>query len=620
MTFEPSACKEKPMLTATLHRLLFDRLPLLVKKVLPLVVSLTVALPGVCAGAENQYPIALMNWMSDGNFHALIVDKSQQRLTVWEVKEGEPSMIESYRCSTGENEGDKWVRGDMRTPEGVYFFCSVIDGRTLPSKYGMWAFTTDYPNFVDRRQGKSGDGIWLHGRDKPLGPKPDSNGCVALENQDLIKVSRFVKLQNTPLIVVKKLEMAPRSAIMEQERELRDFLESWRQAWEARDLDAYMGHYSLNFQSCWLDYKAWKEKKRKLNERYAKIRVRLENLRLYRQNGIVTAIFSQDYRSDSYRSAGVKVLYIVNDGKYRIYAEDYHKPVDDPFPVGTLLAEINAYPKEQNQVRQDLGIRLVSTDEPEIPVEAEFEAPRPTAPSRGVVLKTLAAAGEIAAPALESNVKFSHEASPDRLVVARAMPASAPSEGVPGPLELSDIPIKARETQKAIPNDGETRESLRVAGESDNMQASVELSPSPQADTVKPIRVESREKNHIESPDESNQAEARDDVAKFLERWKAAWEQKNLDNYLKMYHPDFGSGKSGVKEVAKTRRRYFRKYRTIHVEMERMQIRKVGKQLHVKFIQTFRGDDYSDKGWKSMVLVGGEDKGLRILSEDWSAL
>ncbi len=212
--------------------------------------------------SEPLYPQALLNWMVEGTFHAMIVDKSQQRLSVWRIKDGEPSLVESYRCSTGENDGDKWVRGDMKTPEGVYLFCSVIDGRRLPSKYGQWAFTTDYPNFVDRRRGKSGDGIWLHGRDKPLGERPDSNGCVVLENQDLIKASRFIRLQDTPLIVVKKLVLVPRSQILNQERRLRDFVESWRQSWESRDVDAYMSHYSPNFQSCWLDFNGWKEKRK----------------------------------------------------------------------------------------------------------------------------------------------------------------------------------------------------------------------------------------------------------------------------------------------------------------------------------------------------------------------
>jgi hypothetical protein len=335
---------------------------------------------------------------------------------------------------------------------------------------------------------------------------------------------------------------------------------------------------------------------------------------------LVTAIFSQDYSSENYRSSGVKVLYIINDGKHRIYAEDYHKPVDDPFPVGTLLAGINAFPKDQQHVRQDLGIRLVSTDEPELPVEAEFEAPRPSAPSRGVVLKTIAAVGEIAASAIESNEKFVRGASPDRLIVARIMPAHAPSEGLHGSLGLSDNPVKAREPLKSVSHDRETRGLHEAAGETKNKKVSANLPLNPEAGTETSIRVATREKKNRKSPEESNQAEVRDDVAKFLARWKAAWEQKDLDKYLKMYHPDFGGGKSDFKELAKTRRRYFRKYRTIQVEMERLQIRKVETRLHVKFIQTFRGDEYSDKGWKSMVLVGAEDKGLRILSEDWSAL
>ncbi|MEJ2719225.1 MAG: L,D-transpeptidase family protein [Deltaproteobacteria bacterium] len=255
-----------------------------------------------------------MNWMVEGTSHALIVEKSCQRLSVWKIENGEPRMIESCRCSTGKNVGDKWVRGDMRTPEGVYFFCSLISGTALPPRYGPWAFTTDYPNFIDQRRGKGGDGIWLHGRDKPLGPAPDSNGCIALENSDLIKVSKFIRLQSTPLIIVKKIRMAPRSLIMEQERELRDFIESWRQAWASQDLERYMSHYSRNFQSCRLDYTGWKEKKRMLNERYAEIEVRLGNIYLYRQGQVVTAIGEQTYASERFRAEGIKILYITRDG------------------------------------------------------------------------------------------------------------------------------------------------------------------------------------------------------------------------------------------------------------------------------------------------------------------
>jgi murein L,D-transpeptidase YafK len=609
------------MLTVAVHRHLIHSVPPRVGKSVLMAVLCGLIWSQGAFGSEPRYPVALMNWMVEGTYHALIVDKSQQRLMVWKVTEGEPAMIASFRCSTGENEGDKWVRGDMKTPEGVYFFCSVIDGRTLPAKYGLWAFTTDYPNFVDRRRGKSGDGIWLHGRDKPLGPKPDSNGCVALENQDLVKVSQFIKLQSTPLIVVKKLKLAPRSVIMEQERQLRDFVEGWRQAWESQDLDAYMGHYSPNFQSCWLDYHAWKEKKRRLNRRYKKIRVKLGNVYLYRQNGMVTALFDQEYRSDSYLSAGVKVLYLVGHEKYRIYAEDYHKPVDDTFPVGSLLARIDAPTGESNRNRQELRIRLVSTDEPEPASDGEFEIPRPSAPARGVVLKTIAAEGEISAPAIESNERFVHEVSPDRLIVARVMPASVTPESLATRADLSDVkPLRRRVPMRSESEQGHETGVSKAMVILKPEEFPAKPATSPEKPVEKPRLTREAQEPGPKSPIESDAVESPSLVKRFLSQWKTAWEQKDLDSYIKMYHADFVNGRMDFKEFVKTRKRYFRKYRTIRVKMDRLQIRKVEKQYQVKFLQIFRGDGYSDKGWKNMVLVEGEDKGLRILSEEWSAV
>ena len=75
--------------------------------VVSMVLILVIACSPGASGSEPLYPVALMNWMVEGTFHAVIVDKAQQRLSVWRIKDGEPSMVESYRCSTGENDGDK---------------------------------------------------------------------------------------------------------------------------------------------------------------------------------------------------------------------------------------------------------------------------------------------------------------------------------------------------------------------------------------------------------------------------------------------------------------------------------------------------------------------------------
>ena len=672
MTFGATTCKEKRMFACNLKRLLASP-RCRTANIVPMAIILLITCCAGASGSEPLYPVALMNWMVEGTFHAVIVDKAQQRLSVWRIKDGEPSMVESYRCSTGENDGDKWVRGDMKTPEGVYFFCSVIDGRTLPSKYGMWAFTTDYPNFVDRRRGKNGDGIWLHGRDKPLGAKPDSNGCVALENQDLIKVSRFIRLQSTPIIVVEKLLMAPRSVIMEQERELRNFIESWRQAWESKSLDGYMAHYSPNFQSCWLDFNGWKEKKRRLNKRYTSIRVKLGNVYLYRQNGIITSIFTQAYGSDGFHSSGIKVLYLTHGDKYSIYAEDYHQPVDDPFPVQTLLARAGADPGTGRAEPNDFRIRLVSTDEPEPAPQGEVEAPRPSAPSRGVVLDRISGrtTKEGAAPHIEMNEKYLGGPSPDRLIVARLMPTYVPLPSIEPVVRKekpeTQVASKAQIPEKIDPSPkgeaavGKQKLETQVASRAQIPDSIKHIAKEEKADRKPAAPPHARMKSEMTyllaslekmaryartEPRDTRDRDVRDGqshgsvskavasngktsdkassdkkaVLAFLGEWKLAWEQKNLDRFMKMYHPDFEHEGMNYGALLKTKKNFFRKYRTIRVEVDRVEIRKVQGRVLVRFVQSFQGDKYSDKGWKSMVLDGGKDSGFRIVSEGWTAL
>lgn len=591
--------------------------------------SAAAILTGAASASEPLYPRALMNWMSEGTSHAMIVDKSQQRLTVWQIKNGEPTLVESYRCSTGENPGDKWVRGDMKTPEGVYLFCSVIDGRALPTKYGLWAFTTDYPNFVDRRRGKSGDGIWLHGRDKPLMEKPDSNGCIALENQDLIKVSRFIRLQATPLIVVDKIIWASRSLIMEEEREVRGFIESWRQAWESREVDGYMGFYSPNFQSSWHDHRQWKEKKRKLVQRYKSIRVRLGSVSVYRQDGLITAIFSQDYTSDSFRSTGLKVVYLTrSEKKLQIYAEDYHRLVDDPFPVRVLLAKTGADPGSVEERPADFRIRLVSTDEPEQQASGELETPMPTAPSRGVVLDRLSSGAlkRIDPPLIEPGERVPAPIPPERLIVARMVPSFIPE----------DLPQSGAHSEKA----------LRVVSDATRRAEEPEVAPIAPAPTVAPKTEPPRVSTEVvtlpaeqkgkegrgpadatSSPTPATQASPipassseRKKVVAFLDQWKAAWEKKDLDSYVKMYHPNFGKSGADYESFLKSKKAFFAKYQSIGVQVDKVTVAKSDGRLMVRFLQSFRGDDYRDKGWKSMVLAGSATEGFRILDERWSPL
>lgn len=406
--------------------------------------------------------------------------------------------------------------------------------------------------------------------------------------------------------------MAPRTTIIHQERQLRSFLESWRKSWESKDLDEYMAHYSANFQSAWLDYKGWKEKKRKLNARYSKIKVKLGNIYLYRQDGIITSIFTQSYSSDGFRSTGIKVLYIVPTGdRFNIYTEDYHQTVDDPFPVAPLLARIGAdSPTVASTEKSDFRIRLVSTDEPVQDQQGEFETPRPSAPSRGVVLDRIARNNvkEYAVPEMETNARIGGPGSAQRLLVQRE--SSAPIA------ETANLTLAKRTLVNEEPTEP-------IAQFHKNGTIGAGLTAAPRGPVAVVSKPDSRWSESQAAGDGSSSARPQQNengVQEFLDKWKLAWEQKNLDRYMKMYHPEFEQSGIDYAGLLKSKKSFFRKYKTIRVEIDRVEIRKESGRTFVKFVQSFQGDSYRDKGWKSMVLADDKDKKLRIVSEGWTAL
>lgn len=154
---------------------------------------------------------------------AVSVDKSRQRLF---VSEGEDRR--EYVCTTGQKHGDKQVRGDLKTPEGVYF---VVGKRTAGldfQDYGGVAYILDYPNPEDRRRGKTGSGIWLHSRGRPVTPR-ESRGCVVVNLDDMARIGPKLR-PGTPVVIAESLRARPgpeeREALRRIERKTLD----WRAA------------------------------------------------------------------------------------------------------------------------------------------------------------------------------------------------------------------------------------------------------------------------------------------------------------------------------------------------------------------------------------------------------
>ena len=149
-------------------------------------------------------PAAVVTLGKVDSFHVLLVDKSLQALFLYYYQaDGRPEFIGAFPCSTGRGRGGKVREGDRRTPEGVYFFTNVFRDNKV-TIFGKTAYHMNYPDPFDRAEERAGNGIYLHGTNRPLGSRA-TNGCVVMNNKDLDKLSRHVQLHDTPIIISRRL-------------------------------------------------------------------------------------------------------------------------------------------------------------------------------------------------------------------------------------------------------------------------------------------------------------------------------------------------------------------------------------------------------------------------------
>lgn len=203
--------------------------------------------------SSDLYSEALIS-ISPKTKYAVIVDKSLQKLFLYKTEDR--SNILTLDCATGERKGRKRVEGDKKTPEGVYFFTARYEDKDLTPVYGTKAFPIDYPNAIDSLMGRNGDAIWLHGTDKKPLVKRSSNGCIALNNSDINKLDPYLKLKDTPFIILKSATIVPTENKKKVLKTVSALLGDWKNAVEKGTY-----HYFLSFydHSYFPDISFWRE-------------------------------------------------------------------------------------------------------------------------------------------------------------------------------------------------------------------------------------------------------------------------------------------------------------------------------------------------------------------------
>jgi murein L,D-transpeptidase YafK len=264
----------------------------------------------------DDLPASLLQ-LSPDQTHALVVDTSRSRLYVYANDLGRPRYVTDFYISLGRYGVDKEREGDQKTPIGIYTI--VGDKEKVPDIYGRRAFPLSYPNDWDRMNGRKGHGIWLHGTPSETYSRPPwaTDGCVVLANDDLARLSKYVDVSRTPVVIGQGIQWRDPAHWEADRKGFLDAFARWQKDWESLDTDRYLAHYSSHFRTDGQDFVAWKAKKSRVNAGKSWVKVGIDELSLFAYPGaqdMMMVTFEQDYRSSNMSRKTLKRQYWVREG------------------------------------------------------------------------------------------------------------------------------------------------------------------------------------------------------------------------------------------------------------------------------------------------------------------
>lgn len=266
----------------------------------------------------NRVPKYLVQFQPEQHY-AVVVDTGKSTLYLYQNDQGLPRYVTNYYITSGKAGAEKLKEGDQKTPIGVYFVTASLPKSRLSDFYGDGAFPISYPNEWDKRQGKNGHGIWLHGvpSDTYSRPPRASSGCVVLTNPDLEKLGKTLQIGLTPVIISDQIEWVDPKELQNERLALQQQIDAWQRDWESRDINRYLQHYSKSFAAPGQNYSSWAQQKQLVNSSKKWVKVKLSRLSMYRypNDNLMVVTFDQDYSSNNLSQKTRKRQYWQLEGK-----------------------------------------------------------------------------------------------------------------------------------------------------------------------------------------------------------------------------------------------------------------------------------------------------------------
>lgn len=212
------------------------------------------------AEPDGQLPAYLLELPASTTI-VLVAETNRAAMLRFDNGPAGPGYVDERYMSIGQNGVGKQRPWDRRTPLGIYFITERLDTRKLHERYGPIAFTLDYPNIWDRINRRAGDGIWLHGVDDRGGRRPprDTDGCLALPNQDILAMADVLQPTITPVIITRDVRWASPEEIEALRAEVRAAVDAWAESIRSGDLHHYLALYADEFTYRGMTHTQWAE-------------------------------------------------------------------------------------------------------------------------------------------------------------------------------------------------------------------------------------------------------------------------------------------------------------------------------------------------------------------------
>jgi len=290
----------------------------------------------------DYYPANIL-FLAEEQPFVILVDQLNSRIYVYRNIGGDLQLETDYFITIGLKGYGKQKRGDQKTPIGVYHVTQYIDGDELPDLYGEGALPINYPNAWDKRQKRTGGGIWIHGTPSYTYNRSPwaSDGCIVVSNPDFLHIDKYIRPGlHTPVVVTKQVNWLSRDDSLQQRKQTMQLFSSWLGDWESLDHERYRRHYSrTELDAYGRDFKSWDGHKRWVNRNKTWVDVEYSNLNVFvypGEDNLILMQYEQSFRSNNLNLDSPKELYWRKNGdNWQIVFEGKRSY---PLP-GTITAE-----------------------------------------------------------------------------------------------------------------------------------------------------------------------------------------------------------------------------------------------------------------------------------------